>query len=47
MLAREPWARAALAPFVGRSARLQAAPFSVQLAIVADGGFSADAGRRR
>jgi len=44
MLAREPWARAALAPFAGRSARLQAAPFSVQLAIVADGGFSADAG---
>ena len=44
MLAREPWARAALVPFAGRSARLQAAPFSVQLAIVADGGFSADAG---
>lgn len=44
MLAREPWARAALAPFAGRSARLQAAPFSVQLAIVADGSFSADAG---
>ena len=44
MLAREPWARAALAPFAGRSARLQAAPFSVQLAIVAVGSFSADAG---
>lgn len=44
MLAREPWARAALAPFAGRSARLQAAPFSVQLGIAADGGFAADAG---
>lgn len=44
MLAREPWARAALAPFAGRSARLQAAPFSVQLGIAADGNFSADAG---
>jgi ubiquinone biosynthesis protein UbiJ len=44
MLAREPWARAALAPFAGRSARLQAAPFSVQLGIDADGGFAADAG---
>jgi len=44
MLAREPWARAALAPFAGRSARLQALPFSVQLAIAADGSFTADAG---
>jgi ubiquinone biosynthesis protein UbiJ len=44
MLAREPWARAALAPFAGRSARLQALPFSVQLAIAADGNFTADAG---
>jgi len=44
MLAREPWARAALLPFAGRSARLQAAPFSVQLAIAADGNFAADAG---
>ncbi len=44
MLAREPWARAALAPFAGRSARLQALPFSVQLAIGADGNFTADAG---
>ena len=35
MLSREPWARAALAPFAGRSARLQALPFSVQLGIVA------------
>ncbi len=44
MLAREPWAKAALAPFAGRSARLQALPFSVQLGIVADGGFAVDAG---
>jgi ubiquinone biosynthesis protein UbiJ len=44
MLSREPWARAALAPFAGRSARLQAAPFSVQLGIAADGGFTAQAG---
>ena len=44
MLAREPWARAALAPFAGRSARLQALPFSVQLGIAADGNFTADAG---
>lgn len=44
MLAREPWARAALAPFAGRSARLQALPFSVQLGIDADGNFTADAG---
>jgi len=44
MLAREPWARAALVPFGGRSARLQALPFSVQLGIAADGNFTADAG---
>jgi ubiquinone biosynthesis protein UbiJ len=44
MLAREPWARAALAPFGGRSARLQALPFSVQIGISADGNFTADAG---
>jgi ubiquinone biosynthesis accessory factor UbiJ len=44
MLAREPWARERLAPFAGRSARLQALPFSVQLAIAADGNFTADAG---
>jgi ubiquinone biosynthesis protein UbiJ len=44
MLAREPWARERLAPFAGRSARLQAAPFSVQLGIAADGNFSADTG---
>jgi ubiquinone biosynthesis protein UbiJ len=44
MLAREPWARAMLAPFAGRSARLQALPFSVQLGIAADGNFTTDAG---
>lgn len=44
MLARETWARAVLAPFAGRSARLQALPFSVQLGIVADGNFAADTG---
>lgn len=44
MLAREPWARGRLAAFAGRSARLQALPFSVQLGIVADGSFVADAG---
>ncbi len=44
MLAREPWARAVLAPFAGHSARLQAPPFSVQLAIAADGDFTAEAG---
>lgn len=44
MLAREPWARTALLPFAGRSARLQAAPFSVQLGIAAGGSFTADAG---
>jgi ubiquinone biosynthesis protein UbiJ len=44
MLSREPWARAALAPFAGRSARLQALPFSVQLAIVDGGTFAAEAG---
>ena len=37
MLAREAWARAKLAPFVGRSARFDAAPFAVQVA-VAEGG---------
>lgn len=44
MLAREPWARDRLVPFAGRSARLQVLPFSVQLGIVADGSFAADAG---
>lgn len=44
ILAREPWAKAALAPFAGRSVRLQALSFSVQVGIVADGGFAAAAG---
>jgi ubiquinone biosynthesis protein UbiJ len=44
LLAREPWARAVLAPFAGRSARLLAPPFSVQLGIGADGSFTAAAG---
>jgi ubiquinone biosynthesis accessory factor UbiJ len=34
----------ALAPFAGRSARLQALPFSVQVGIAADGNFTAEAG---
>ena len=37
MLAREPWARERLAPFAGRIARFDAAPFAVQWSI-ADGG---------
>jgi ubiquinone biosynthesis protein UbiJ len=44
LLSREPWARAALAPFAGRSARLQAAPFTVQLGIGAEGWFRAESG---
>lgn len=44
MLSREPWARAALAPFAGRSARLQAPPISAQLGIGADGWFTAQSG---
>ena len=44
MLSREPGARAALVPFAGRSVRLQAVPFSVQLGIAADGDFAAVGG---
>jgi ubiquinone biosynthesis protein UbiJ len=44
LLAREPWARAVLAPFAGRSARLLAPPFAVQLGIAADGSFAAGTG---
>ena len=44
LLAREPWARATLAPFAGRSARLLAPPFAVQLGIAADGSFSVGSG---
>ncbi|MGH6608983.1 MAG: ubiquinone biosynthesis accessory factor UbiJ [Burkholderiaceae bacterium] len=41
MLAREQWARERLAPFAGRSARFDAAPFSLTLQ-VADGGTFTD-----
>jgi len=41
MLAREAWAREKLAPFAGRSARFDAAPFSITLNISEDGTFSA------
>ena len=44
MLAREAWAREKLAPFAGRSARFDAVPFAVQVA-VADGQRVAHAGR--
>lgn len=40
MLAREPWARDKLAPFAGRAARFNLAPFSLTLA-VAEGGLLA------
>lgn len=42
MLAREVWAREKLAPFAGRSARFDAAPFALTLQ-VADGGTFAPA----
>lgn len=41
MLAREAWAREKLEPFAGRSARFDAAPFSITLNISEDGTFSA------
>lgn len=41
MLAREAWARAKLLPFAGRSARFDAAPFSLFLSITDDGTFGA------
>ncbi len=44
LLAREPWARGRLAPFAGSSVQLQALPFSVQLGVLAEGNFAADAG---
>jgi ubiquinone biosynthesis protein UbiJ len=43
MLAEESWARDRLAPFAGRSARFEAAPFSVHFKIV-DGGAIGEAG---
>ncbi len=42
MLVREQWARDKLAPFAGRSARFDAAPFTLTLQ-VADGGMFAAA----
>jgi len=44
MLAREAWAREKLLPFAGRSARFEAAPFSIVLGIADDGGFCAAEG---
>lgn len=41
MLAREAWAREKLGPFAGRSARFDAAPFSITLNVSEDGTFSA------
>jgi ubiquinone biosynthesis protein UbiJ len=41
MLARETWAREKLEPFAGRSARFDAAPFSITLNISDDGTFRA------
>lgn len=41
MLAREAWAREKLAPFAGRSARFDAAPFAVTLRVADDGTFAA------
>lgn len=41
MLAREGWAREKLAPFAGRQARFEAAPFAMTLKIADDGTFIA------
>lgn len=41
MLSRENWAREKLAPFAGRVARFDAAPFAVTLQVAADGTFTA------
>jgi ubiquinone biosynthesis protein UbiJ len=40
MLSREQWARDKLAPFAGRSARFDAAPFALTLQVAQDGAFS-------
>ena len=40
MLAREQWARDKLAPFAGRSARFDAAPFALTLQVTSDGTFA-------
>ena len=39
-LAREQWARDKLAPFAGRSARFDAAPFAVTLQVTDEGTFA-------
>lgn len=44
MLSREAWAREKLAPFAGRSARFDAAPFGLTLQVADDGTFAASAG---
>jgi ubiquinone biosynthesis protein UbiJ len=44
LLAREGWARTALSAHAGRSARIDAGPFSVFLAVVADGTLAAGSG---
>ena len=45
MLSREQWARDKLAPFAGRIARFEAAPFALTLQVTGDGTFTvADAG---
>lgn len=41
---REAWAQATLRPFAGRSAQLEAAPFSLTLAIDDDGRFATGSG---
>lgn len=41
MLAREQWARDKLAPFAGRSARFDAAPFTLTLQVADGGTFAA------
>ncbi len=41
MLSREAWAREKLAPFAGRSARFDAAPFGLTLQVTDDGAFAA------
>jgi ubiquinone biosynthesis protein UbiJ len=44
MLAREAWARAKLAPFAGRTARISAPPFALALAVDSEGRFADGAG---
>jgi len=44
LLARETWARERLAPFAGRSARIEGGPFAIQFAVGADGTLEAGTG---